>query len=71
MLQACLGLAIHAGSSEVVLQAPRLPSFIDWMRISRLGAPGPSVDLLLQRYERNVGIEVIRKDADVRVTVVA
>jgi glycogen debranching enzyme len=71
MLQACLGLAINAGSSEVVLQAPRLPSFIDWMRISRLGAPGPSVDLLLQRYERNVGLEVMRKDPDVRVTVVA
>ena len=54
-----------------MLQAPRLPSFIDWMRISRLGAPGPSVDLLLQRYERNVGFEVVRKDANVRVTVVA
>jgi glycogen debranching enzyme len=71
MMQACLGLEIHADRSEIVLQAPRLPSFIDWIRISRLGAPGPSVDLHLQRYERNVGIEVMRKDADVRVTVVA
>ena len=71
MLQACLGLEIHARRSEIVLQAPRLPSFIDWIRISRVGTPGASVDLLLQRYERNVGIEVLRKDADVRVTVVA
>jgi glycogen debranching enzyme len=71
MMQACLGLEIHAARSEIVLQAPRLPPFIDWMRISRLGAPGPSVDLLLQRYERNVGFEVVRKDPDVRVTVVA
>jgi glycogen debranching enzyme len=71
MLQACLGLEIHADRSEIVLQAPRLPPFIDWIRISRLGAPGPSVDLLLQRYERNVGFEVMRKDADVKVTVVA
>jgi glycogen debranching enzyme len=71
MMQACLGLEIYADRSEIVLQAPRLPSFIDWIRISRLGAPGPSVDLHLQRYERNVGIEVMRKDADVRVTVVA
>jgi glycogen debranching enzyme len=71
MMQACLGLEIHADRSEIVLQTPRLPSFIDWIRISRLGAPGPSVDLHLQRYERNVGIEVMRKDADVRVTVVA
>jgi glycogen debranching enzyme len=71
MLQACLGLEIHAGTSEIVLQAPRLPPFIDWIRISRLGSPGPSADLLLQRYERNVGFEVVRKDPDVRVTVVA
>ena len=71
MLQACLGLEVHAQGSEVVLRTPRLPPFIEWIRISRLGAPGPSVDLLLQRYERNVGFEVVRKDADVRVTVVA
>ena len=71
MLQACLGLDIHPEQSEIVLQRPRLPPFIDWIRITRLGAPGPSVDLLLQRYERNVGIEVVRKDPDVRVTVVA
>ncbi|NPC57537.1 amylo-alpha-1,6-glucosidase [Caenimonas soli] len=71
MLQACLGLEIHARRSEIVLQAPRLPPFIDWIRISRVGMPGASADLLLQRYERNVGIEVLRKDPDVRVTVVA
>jgi glycogen debranching enzyme len=71
MLQACLGLQIHAGNSEIVLQSPRLPAFVDWIRISRLGAPGPSVDLLLQRYERNVGFEVMRKDPEARVTVVA
>ncbi|ROZ75688.1 amylo-alpha-1,6-glucosidase [Ramlibacter sp. WS9] len=71
MLQACLGLDIRARQSEIVLHRPRLPRFIDWIQITRLGAPGPSVDLLLQRYERNVGIEVMREDADVRVTVVA
>ena len=71
MLQACLGLDIDAGRAEIVLRTPRLPAFIDWIRITRLGAPGPSADLLLQRYERNVGIEVVRKDADVRVTVEA
>jgi glycogen debranching enzyme len=71
MLQACLGLEIHAQRGELVFQRPRLPPFIDWVRITRLGAPGPSVDVLLQRYERNVGVEVVRKDPEVRVTVVA
>ena len=71
MLQACLGLEIDVRHGEIALRTPRLPAFIDWIRITRLGAPGPSADLLLQRYERNVGLEVVRKDADVRVTVVA
>jgi len=71
MLQACLGLDIDAARSEIVLQRPRLPAFIDWIHITRLGAPGPCADLLLQRYERNVGVEVVRKDPEVRVTVVA
>jgi hypothetical protein len=71
MLRACLGLDIDVGHSEITLCRPRLPPFIDWIRITRLGTPGPSADLLLQRYERNVGIEVVRKDGNVRVTVVA
>jgi glycogen debranching enzyme len=71
MLQACLGLEIDAHKSEIILRTPRLPAFIDWVRITRLGAPGYSADLLLQRYERNVGIEVVRKEGDLKVTVEA
>jgi glycogen debranching enzyme len=71
MLQGCLGLGIDADRAEIVLQTPRLPLFIDWMRITRLGTPGAGVDLLLQRYERNVGCEVMRKDPQARVTVIA
>jgi glycogen debranching enzyme len=71
MLQACLGLEVRAQEQEVVLRSPRLPGFMDWMRIDRLGAPGPAVDLLLKRHERSVGVEVLRKDAGVNVVVVA
>jgi glycogen debranching enzyme len=71
ILQACLGLELRADGAEVCLHRPRLPPFIDWLRITGLGAPGPSCDLLLQRYERNVGVEVLRKDPDVRVSVIA
>ncbi len=71
MLQACLGLEVRSSAPEIVLHTPRLPPFLDWIRISRLGAPGPSIDIVLQRHERNVGVEVIRKDAGVTVMVVA
>jgi glycogen debranching enzyme len=61
MLQACLGLDFHPGGPEVALRSPRLPEFIQWMKVNRLSVHSHSVDLLLQRYPNNVGIDVTRK----------
>jgi glycogen debranching enzyme len=69
MLQACLGLDFHPGRPEVALRSPRLPPFIQWVKVQGLGMRGHSVDLLLQRYQNNVGIEVTRKQGDIEVTV--
>jgi len=69
MLQACLGLEFHPGGPEVSLRSPRLPEFIQWMKVNRLAVREHSVDLLLQRYRNNVGIEVTRKDGDIEVKV--
>lgn len=71
LLQACLGLELDAARGEITLRTPRLPPFIDWVRISRLDVGHARVDLLLKRYESNVGIEVLRKEGGVRVTAVA
>jgi glycogen debranching enzyme len=71
ILQACLGLDLQANGTEILLHAPRLPALVDWVRIERLGVPGADCDLLLKRHERSVGVEVLRKDAQVSVTVVA
>ena len=43
------------------LRTPRLPEFIDWLELSELRVGDASVDLLLKRYDRNVGVEVLRK----------
>ena len=71
MLQACLGLDLGANGTGISLHTPLLPPFIDWLRIERLGLPGASCDLLLTRHERSVGVDVLRKDAAMSVTVVA
>jgi glycogen debranching enzyme len=71
ILQACLGLEMRADTAEICLHTPRLPPAIDWLRILRLGVPGRSCDLLLQRHERSVGVEVLRKDPEVRVSIIA
>ncbi|MCW7537101.1 amylo-alpha-1,6-glucosidase [Aquabacterium sp. A7-Y] len=70
MVQACLGLDFRAEPAEVVLKSPRLPAFVDWMKIRQLSIGGSSVDLLLQRYDNNVGIEVTRKTGEMAVRVV-
>jgi glycogen debranching enzyme len=71
MLQACLGLDFRpdGDAPEVSMHAPRLPAFIPWMKVTRLAVREHRVDLLLQRYENNVGIELTRKVGDIGVKV--
>ncbi len=69
MLQACLGLEFNGGRAEIAMRAPRLPAFIQWMRLRNLAVGSHSADLLLQRYENNVGIEVLGKRGAIDVTV--
>ncbi len=70
MLQACLGLDIDAPGGQLSFHAPRLPGFLDRVELRDLRIGQASVDLLLQRYPHNVGVEVVRKRGDVAVRVV-
>jgi glycogen debranching enzyme len=69
LLQACLGLKIDAIDRVVSFHAPRLPDFIDWVRVSGLQVGPGSVDLKLQRYPKSVGVEVTRNDGGVLVRI--
>jgi glycogen debranching enzyme len=69
MLAGCLGLEFDAGSRQVRLRSPRLPGFIDWLRIERLQVGDAQVDLLLQRYRDSVGVDVMQRAGDVEVSV--
>ena len=70
LLQSCLGLRIDAVRGKVSLHAPRLPPFIDWVRVQRLQVGDANVDLLMQRYAHNVGVEALRKEGTLEVAVV-
>ena len=71
LLQACLGLEVHDGGRSIVMHSPRLPPFAEWVRLERIGAPDCHCDLLLQRHENSVGVEVLRKHGGMSVTVIA
>ncbi len=72
MLQACLGLAIEAGDRRLRFDRPRLPAWMDWLRIRDLKVKDASVDLLLRRAgDGDAAIEVLDKrgQGDIEVVV--
>jgi glycogen debranching enzyme len=70
MLQATLGLSIRAAERKVVLDNPSLPGFLSEVTLSGLQVGDGSVDLVLTRHERDVGVNVSRRDGAVTVIVV-
>jgi glycogen debranching enzyme len=70
LFQACLGLTINGPDRHVCFTSPHLPASLDELRIHNLEVAGATVDLLLARHENDVGVNVLRRDGDVQVTVV-
>ncbi|WP_420473417.1 glycogen debranching N-terminal domain-containing protein [Noviherbaspirillum sp. ST9] len=71
LLQACLGLSFDPHKPEIRFRHPQLPPFLERVEIRGLSIAGSTVDLLLQRYPNNVGVNVIRKEGPAEVVVVA
>jgi glycogen debranching enzyme len=69
LLQACLGLEIDAGGAMVTLHRPRLPPFLDWLKISRMQVGASRLDLLLSRQERSVAVSLLSREGDAEVEV--
>ncbi|MBP7148852.1 MAG: amylo-alpha-1,6-glucosidase [Acidobacteria bacterium] len=68
LLQACLGLTIDAARREVVLDQPRLPDCLEWLRVDGLRVGEAAVDLLFRRHAGSVGIDVLRRSGELRIT---
>jgi glycogen debranching enzyme len=71
ILQACLGLSFDPERAEIRFRHPQLPVFMDTMEIRDLVLMGASLDLRLQRYPNNVGINVVRKTGKAEVVIIA
>ncbi len=67
LLCAMLGVEIRAGERLVRFETPHLPSFLDELRIEGLYVNDARVDLLIQRRDKSVSVEVLRKDGVVEV----
>ncbi len=69
LLQASLGLELDCEANTVRFRQPRLPPFLDEVRIRSLVIGDSRLDLLLRRYRGDVSVNVLRRDGDARVEV--
>ena len=67
LLQACLGLHVDATKRCVSFTHTVLPECIESLRLVNLRVGDASVDLLLTRHARDVGITVLRRDGQLDV----
>jgi glycogen debranching enzyme len=70
LLRACLGIRIEATSKRVVLERPRLPSFLKEAHLRGIRAGDARVDLALYAHGEDTGVNVTRREGDVEVVVV-
>jgi glycogen debranching enzyme len=69
LLRACLGLEINAPNRQIHFHRPCLPASLTELRIHNLAIAGATVDLLLVRHDEGIGVNVLRRDGDIRITV--
>jgi hypothetical protein len=70
LLQACLGLTADAVEGRLCFSHPSLPPFLNRLEIQNLQIGKSVVDLLLLRHGRDVGINVLRREGKVEITMV-
>ena len=67
MLGAAIGIAFEADSGEVRFFQPALPSWLPTVRITNLRLRDASVDLLLERRDDTVAVDVSRRTGHIRI----
>lgn len=71
LLQACLGIEIsNTPQAQIIFCKPWLPPWLDSLEIKKLTVGTASVDVFLQRYDNDVGVNVLRREGNIKVTVV-
>ncbi|HVW29911.1 MAG TPA: amylo-alpha-1,6-glucosidase [Polyangiaceae bacterium] len=70
LLASVLGLRTDAKHHRVVFERPMLPGFIDDIVLRNLRVGAASVDLRVHRYPEDVGVNVLRKSANLEVILV-
>ncbi len=70
LLQACLGVSIKAPVRQIQVSHPVLPEFLREVEIKNLKVGNSSVDLVFQRRDGDVGINILKKEGDLKILLV-
>ena len=70
LLQSCLGLSIKGAEAQISFDHPFLPEFLQQVQIKNLSIGTASLDLSIERHEEDVGINILRKEGDIKLVVV-
>jgi hypothetical protein len=70
LFQACLGLEINAPEGQVYFTRPHLPAALGELWIHNLEVAEAIVDRLLVRHQHDVGVNVLRREGNVKILVV-
>jgi glycogen debranching enzyme len=68
VLQASLGLYINAPEGRITVSYPMLPQFLKEVRVQNLRVGQATIDLLFLRHEFDVGINVLRREGKLEVS---
>ncbi|MGE5469518.1 MAG: glycogen debranching N-terminal domain-containing protein [Bacteroidota bacterium] len=69
LLQACLGMCFRAAERHIWFDHPMLPGFLRRVEIRELRIGDAVIDLSFERHEHDVGVNVLRKEGDVKISV--
>ena len=70
LFQACLGLEINGCQAQICFTRPQLPAALAELPIHNLEVAGAVIDLQLVRHQHDVGLNVLRREGEVRILVV-
>jgi glycogen debranching enzyme len=70
LLQACLGLTLDGAGKRIVFERPELPQQLDRLALRRLRVGDAEVDVVLQRYGKDLALHIERREGELEVVVV-
>ncbi|MDV3238075.1 MAG: amylo-alpha-1,6-glucosidase [Gammaproteobacteria bacterium] len=69
LVEAILGLQFDADNARIHMQHPRLPDYINWLRIRGLAHAGGELDLMVRRHGSDIAVNIERREGAVELGV--